>query len=42
LKFWGLKDVLIEKYRLRDYEATALSDFLLTMLKWEPKDRATA
>lgn len=42
LKYWGLKDVLIEKYRLRDFEAIALADFLQKMLKWEPKDRATA
>lgn len=38
LKHWGLYDVLIEKYRLRDFEARGLSDFLLKILKWEPKD----
>lgn len=32
LKFWNLKSVLIEKYRLRDFEAEALADFLLKML----------
>jgi serine/threonine protein kinase len=32
----------VEKYRLREAEALALSDFLLKMIKWEPKDRATA
>eukprot|EP00347_Sterkiella_histriomuscorum_P011240 403373209 len=42
LKYWSLRDVLIEKYRLRDFEATALADFLNKMLKWDPKDRATA
>ncbi|CDW77938.1 serine threonine protein kinase [Stylonychia lemnae] len=42
LKYWGLRDVLIEKYRLREFEATELTDFLMKMLKWEPKDRATA
>lgn len=42
LKFWPLYDVLIEKYRLRDFEAKSLSDFLLKMIRWEPKDRASA
>lgn len=42
LKLWGLYDVLVEKYRLRENEALALSDFLLKMIRWEPKDRATA
>ena len=42
LKFWNLKSVLIEKYRLRDFEAEALADFLLKMLQWDPKKRATA
>lgn len=42
LKFWKLYDVLIEKYRLRDLEAKGLADFLLKMLKWDPKDRASA
>ena len=42
LKHWSLKDVLIEKYRLRDFEAVALADFLSKMLKWESKDRDTA
>ena len=42
LKYWSLKDVLIEKYRLRDFEAVAFADFLSKMLKWESKDRASA
>ena len=42
LKFWGLYEVLLEKYRLRETEALALADFLLKMLRWEPKDRASA
>jgi len=27
---------------LKEFEATALADFLDKMLKWEPKDRASA
>jgi serine/threonine protein kinase len=42
LKPWSLYDVLVEKYRLRDFEAKGLSDFLLQMLRWEPKDRVPA
>lgn len=33
---------MIEKYRMREFEARGLSDFLLKILKWEPKDRPTA
>ncbi len=39
---WPLYDVLIEKYRFRELEARLFSDFLLTILKWEPKDRPSA
>ena len=42
LKIWKLKDVLIEKYRLREVEAEFLSRFLERCLKWNPKDRASA
>ena len=42
LKYWPLKNVLTEKYRLRPLEARALADFLLKMLKWVPAERATA
>ena len=42
LKRWGLYDVLIEKYRMREFEARGLSDFLLRILKWEPSDRPSA
>jgi hypothetical protein len=34
--------VLVEKYRVRDFEAKAMCDFLLPMLRWEPKDRKPA
>jgi serine/threonine-protein kinase SRPK3 len=39
---WPLYNVLLEKYRLSDPEARSLSSFLEAMLRWKPKDRATA
>ncbi len=32
----------MEKYRFREVEAQALTDFLLPMLEWDPQKRATA
>lgn len=40
--YWSLKRLLMEKYRLKEEEATGLSDFLLPMLEWQPEKRATA
>ena len=42
LNFWPLKKVLMEKYKIKENEAKALSDFLLPMLEWYPHKRATA
>ena len=42
LNQWPLYNVFLEKYRLKDSEAGSLSDFLGQMLKWKPKDRASA
>lgn len=42
LNFWPLKKVLMEKYKIKENEAIALSDFLLPMLEWYPHKRATA
>ena len=42
LKQWPLYNVLLEKYRLKDSEARSLSRLLERMLKWKPKDRASA
>ena len=42
LKFWGLKDILMERYKMEEKEAIALEDFLLPMLKIIPQERATA
>jgi len=42
LHAWPVRNVLIEKYRLKPSEADSLSKFLERMLKWKPKDRHTA
>lgn len=42
LKIWLLKDVLIEKYKLKVEEAQKLSDFLTPMLEFRPEKRITA
>lgn len=34
--------MLLEKYRLKDCESRSLCSFLTSMLKWKPKDRASA
>jgi serine/threonine protein kinase len=42
LKFWSLRDVLVEKYRFSPPDAESLSTFLLPMLRYEPAKRVTA
>ena len=42
LNYWPLRKVLMEKYRIKESEAQALSDFLTPMLDWVPGKRATA
>lgn len=42
LKDWKLKDILVEKYRIKDTEAVFLARFLERCLKWNPKNRASA
>ncbi|EZG70718.1 protein kinase domain protein [Gregarina niphandrodes] len=42
LKFWGLEDVLINRYHLPPSEASYLTDFLLPMLELDPNQRASA
>lgn len=32
----------MEKYRIKEEEAIALSEFLIPMLEWYPEKRATA
>lgn len=42
LNFWPLKKVLVEKYRIKEEEATLLADFLIPMLSWNHETRASA
>ncbi|XP_068589416.1 SRSF protein kinase 3 [Cebidichthys violaceus] len=42
LRLWSLFDVLVEKYHFLLEEATGFSDFILRMLDYHPKRRATA
>lgn len=42
LKPWGLKDVLVEKYKFSVSDAVDIADFLLPMLTLQPENRADA
>jgi len=42
LRFWGLKEVLMEKYKYSAADAATISSFLLPMLEYIPAKRATA
>lgn len=42
LRYWGLDDVLRQKYHFHPIEAKNLASFLLPMLKLAPEERATA
>ena len=42
LRFWGLKDILMQRYKMAEHEAIALEDFLMPMLRVLPQERATA
>ncbi|EQC35790.1 CMGC/SRPK protein kinase [Saprolegnia diclina VS20] len=42
LKFWGLKDVLMEKYEFAADEAEPFATFLEAMMKFQPSKRVTA
>lgn len=42
LKPWGLKDVLVDKYKFPVSDAIEISDFLLPMLALQPEKRADA
>ncbi|CCH60619.1 hypothetical protein TBLA_0D01110 [Henningerozyma blattae CBS 6284] len=42
LKYWPLKDVLMEKYKFEEKDAVEIADFLLPMLKIDPRKRADA
>ena len=42
LEYWALMEVLRDKYKMAEDEATLCSSFLLAMLDFNPKSRATA
>jgi len=42
LRFWGLEDVLQQKYHMHRVEAKNLASFLIPMVSLLPEDRATA
>ena len=42
LKFWDLKSVLSEKYKMSTEEAESLASFLQPMLDFDPEKRAKA
>lgn len=42
LRYWGLEDVLQQKYHMHPLEAKNLCSFLLPMLRLSPEERSTA
>jgi serine/threonine-protein kinase SRPK3 len=42
LRHFPLKKLLMDQYRMKPHEAEQLSSFLMAMLCWLPKDRASA
>lgn len=42
LRFWGLEQVLQQKYHMHPVEAMGLASFLLPMLRLSPEERSTA
>lgn len=42
LRYWGLHEVLVQKYRVPEDEAKDLADFLMPMLHVDPAKRATS
>jgi hypothetical protein len=42
LKYWCLKDVLIQKYSFKEKHAEDFAEFLQSMLAFKPEDRITA
>ncbi|KAG5179961.1 serine threonine protein kinase [Tribonema minus] len=42
LKFWGLEEVLVDKYHFSRPDAKGIASFLLPMLEMDPAKRATA
>lgn len=42
LKFWPIQDVLKEKYHFKKEDADAIAEFMMPLLEFDPKSRATA
>merc|ERR1719281_975269 len=42
LRYWGLEDVLQQKYHMHPLEAKSLTSFLTPMLRLSPEERSTA
>lgn len=42
LRFWPLRSVLVEKYRITESEAQQLASFLLPMMAYKPENRESA
>lgn len=42
LNFWGLRNVLLEKYKFATNEADAVTNFLLPMLRYNSEERVSA
>ena len=42
LKYWGLREVLRDKYKLTDHDAAGLAEFMAPLLEVTPSKRATA
>jgi serine/threonine-protein kinase SRPK3 len=42
LKFWPVQDVLREKYHFKKEDADAIAEFMMPLLEFDPKSRATA
>lgn len=42
LKFWPVDEVLTEKYHFPRHEAKGVADFMVPLLDFDPKTRATA
>ncbi len=42
LKFWGLEDVFVDKYRFSRADAKGIAEFMLPMVEMDPNKRATS
>lgn len=42
LKFWPVQEVLKEKYHFNKEDAVAVAEFMMPLLDFDPKSRATA